>query len=359
MKQNQKALRMKIKTISCIVAAAVAATAFGDIDDSTAKQIAEEASRASAQADYRSPFRPLPLCRVVQGVVEVKKPSAGAWEPAEEGRFYPLGSSFRTVGSGRLVVAFGPECSASIEGDASFSTRPQKIADRSRTVLLGHGELKLELARNLKEGLFFVVTPGFTVKNPAGSSLYTYKDKGDGYEASVKCVTGALSLEGRHFRIPQMHAADMIRIRTSRDCLGTFLYGESGDYIVELDQGDKTRNEFNDDGTISKVVEKSLLKWNLSPETKVRIVRMVPSIGERMSVVMMTFDASGEMKNHFAFSEGRAEVNTGELVAASNEEKEAIAKRAAEATESGAAAEAAEETAAEEEAAEDTGEDGF
>ncbi len=336
---------MNIRHIASLGVAAAVMAAFGEVDEDTAKEISDEASRASAQAVYRSPFKPLPLCRVVHGAVEVRKPGS-AWEVAEEGRFYPLGSSFRTTGQGRLEVAFGPECSASISGDASFATRGQKIGDKSRTIILGNGVMKLDLARNLKEGLFFVTAPGFTVKNLAGTSLYTYADKGDGDEATVKCVTGVLALDGRHFKIPQMHAADTIRIRTSRDQLGTFLYGESGDYVVELDQGEKMRSEFNDDGSISKKAEKSVLKWNLSPETKVRIGRMVPSVGERMSVAVMTFDASGEMKNHFAFAEGRAEVNTGELVAASKEEQAAIAKRAAEAAET-AAADASEESAAE------------
>lgn len=357
---------MNIRHIVSLGVAAAVMAAFAEVDEDTAKEIADEASRATAQAAYQSPFKPLPLCRVVHGAVEVKKPGSAAWQTAEEGRFYPLGSSFRTTGQGRLEVAFGPESAVTISGDASFSTRAQKIGDKSRTIVLGSGEMKLDLPRNLKEGLFFVTAPGFTVKNPAGTSLYTYTDKGDGDEATVKCVTGVLALDGRHFKIPQMHAADMIRIRTSHDLLGTFLYGESGDYVVELDQGEKIRNEFNDDGSITKKVEKGVLKWNLSPETKVRIGRMVPSVGERMSVAVMTFDASGEMKNHFAFAEGRAEVNTGELVSVSKEEKAAIAKRAAEATETAAAdaveespaADAVEETAAKEDKqSDDTKED--
>jgi uncharacterized transporter YbjL len=138
-----------------------------------------------------------------------------------------------------------------------------------------------------------------------------------------------------------MHAADEVQIRSSHDLLNTFLYGKSGDYVVELDQGVKEISEFNDEGVMVKKVEKSSLKWNLSPETKIRIGRMVPSIGERMSVVVMTFDVSGEMKNHYAFAEGRAEVNTGELVAASKEEQEALAKRAAEAAQSTASGDGA------------------
>jgi hypothetical protein len=321
---------MNMKKIVAFSLAALAMTAYSEVEE----QLLEPAAKAVKQDGEADPFTPLPLCRVVQGTVEVKKPSSTEWQAAEEGKFYPLGSAYRTSGQGHLVVAFGPDCIATISGDASFSTRNQKIGEKARTVVLGNGVLKLELIDNLKDGLFFVTSPGFVVKNLAGSSLFTYTNKGDGDEATVKCVTGSLSLEGRHFKIAQMHAADEVQIRSSHDLLNTFLYGKSGDYVVELDQGVKEISEFNDEGVMVKKVEKSSLKWNLSPETKIRIGRMVPSIGERMSVVVMTFDVSGEMKNHYAFAEGRAEVNTGELVAASKEEQEALAKRAAEAAQS-------------------------
>ena len=57
----------------------------------------------------------------------------------------------------------------------------------------------------------------------------------------------------------------------------------------------------------------------------------MPSVGERMSVTMMTFDSAGTMQNHFAFAEGRAEVNTGELVVKAVEEDD-VSKRASEVT---------------------------
>ena len=71
-----------------------------------------------------------------------------------------------------------------------------------------------------------------------------------------------------------------------------------------------------------------------------QINRAVPAIGEKMSVSVMVFAADGTLKNHFAYVEGLAAVNSGELVAASKEESDKLAKRAAE-----AAGEAAEEDA--------------
>ena len=121
---------MNMRSIFSISLVAAATAVFGEeVDEKTAKEIADEASRASAQANYQSPFKPLPLCRVAQGTVEVKKPSSAEWQAAEEGRFYPLGSSFRTAKYGKLVVSFGPECSATISGDASFGTRAPTFSE--------------------------------------------------------------------------------------------------------------------------------------------------------------------------------------------------------------------------------------
>ena len=278
-------------------------------------------------------WRWLPACRFAEGQSEVRLPRSDAWVAVEEGKFYPLGSSFRTLGSGKLTVAFGLDSLASISGDAAFGTREQPLGETSRTVVLERGTVELNLPRNLKEGLFFVTAPSFTARNPAGESKFTYEDLGDGDSTVVRCVTGALALGGRHFDIPSMRAADEVKIRSTRDHLETILYGTSGDYVVKLDQGLVTKTDIGDDGSMKSVSEKGVLDWHLSPATKVRINRAVPSIGERMSVAVMTFDAAGELKNNFAFSEGRAEVNTGELVVAPKDGGD-IAKRAAEAAES-------------------------
>ena len=284
----------------------------------------------------RKLFTTLPLCRVVEGTAEVCRPGE-SWTAAEEGRFYPLGTSFRTRGDGRMTVAFGSESSVQIAGEAAFGTRVEGLTSTSRTIVLMQGVVELKLADNLPEGAFFVTAPGFVVKNPAGDSRYTYSDEGDGDKVVVRCVTGSLALEGRHFSIPVMRSANEVVIRTSRDHLCTFLYGTSGDYVVRLDQGMASKDEIGDDGQIKKVVEKSHSEWRLSPSTKVVINRAVPAIGERMSVHTMAFDAAGERKSEFSFCEGRAEINSGELVAKEKIDGEELAKRAAEATETTAA----------------------
>jgi len=290
-------------------------------------------------------YTTLPLCRRVVGSAEVRLPG-GEWMAAEEGKFYPFGTSYRASASGTATIAFGPGATVTIEKGAEFGTRNQPVGEKSRTIFLVRGTVALKLPDNLVEGAFFVTAPGFSVKNPAGESVLTYEDKGDGDEAVLRCVTGSMGVEGRHFDIPSMHAANELRIRSTRDHLVTILYGTSGDYVVKLDQGQRFREEFDDEGKMKTTVEKGLREWHLTPFTKIHITRSVPAIGERMSVHTMAFDASGERKSECYFSEGRAEVNSGELVASDKVSGEELAKRAAEVTETTKAADAEETTEA-------------
>ena len=286
-------------------------------------------------------FTTLPFCRIVEPPVEVKKPR-GEWEPAEEGRFYPLGTSYRSHPGGKLTLSFGRTSTATIEGESSFGTRQQTLGGASRTLVLAYGSVVLSLADNLPEGAFFVTAPGFTVRNPAGESRYSYELTPNGDRATVRCVTGSLGLSGRHFDIASMRAADEVVITSEHDYLVTMLEGTSGDYVVKVDQGVRAGIEVDDTGAMKDVVTKDVLDWHLSPKTKVVINRAVPSVGERMGVHTMAFDAMGELQSDRVFCEGRAEINSGELVvkAPSGEEMTKRAAEAAETTEEAAAEEA-------------------
>ena len=332
------------KTLSAMAASLLAAVAFAQEEQDAAAVDAglPVAQKPSASS---SAFLPLPFCREVEGegLAEVRKPGSEDWQPVEEGRFYPLGSSYRTKPGGRFVLAFGPDATVAIADGSSFGTRMQALGDKTRGIVLESGTVDLSLPENLKEGAFFVTAPGFVVKNPAGDSRFVYETVGDGDKATVRCITGSLAIKGRHFDIPAMRAADETVIRTSHDHLVTLLYGTSGDYVVRLDQGVCTKEEVGDDGQITRSSERRTSEWHLSPKTRVVISRSLPSIGERMSVHTMAFDAAGERQSECFFCEGRAEINSGELVAKDKLTGEEIAKRAAEATTETVAAEDADE----------------
>lgn len=275
-------------------------------------------------------FYTLPTVSKLEGTADVLKPGARDWEPATEGRYYPLGSVFRTVGAAtRLTVALGRECSVSMAGEASFGTRSQGLAVKSRAILLKGGVITVDLPRNLPEGLVFVEAPGFSVVNPAGKSAYRYVKTGDGDKATIRCVTGSLAIHGLHFTILSMRAANEVCIQTSQDALFTGIYGTRGDYICKLDQG---LIKIRDVETSKEHTEQKFLEWKVSPQTAVRIQRAVPEIGENMAVTIMTFDAAGNLKNRCAFAENRFEVNSGELAPHDKNSQAELEKKAAEAT---------------------------
>ncbi len=276
-------------------------------------------------------FFALPKCQLLEGAAEVLKPGATVWEAIEEGKYYPLGSVYRTTAaSSQLTIQLGESSFVKIDGEASFGTGIQAIGAKERLILLKSGQIDIKLPSNLPEGMLTVTAPGFSVLNPAGESRYTYEATGDGEFASVRCVTGSLAVQGRHFKIKLMRAANEIHIRTSQDMLFTGLYGKSGDYVVDLDQGDAIERDF--DTGKEKVVSKSLA-WSLSPQTAIRIHRAAVGPNKPMAVTIMTFDASGDLKNRCAFFEGRPELTTGEQAAAAIKEKTEAAKKAVDAAE--------------------------
>lgn len=324
---------MRIIMPMALAAAIVSISAVADENDTGLEAASGENPEVSAkpvQQQQTRQFTLLPCCVKAAGEAEVMKPGTGSWVQAEEGRYYPLGSSFRTRANGKLTMRFGPSNNVGITGDSAFTAGAKALGAESRTVVVDYGQVDVSLAKNMPEGLFEVSFPGFIVKNPAGESRYNLKRMGDGYEVTVRCVTGSIAVEGRHFSIASMQAADEFKLRSTHDDLESIIYGTSGDYVVKVDRGIATSTVVDDEGTTKEVSKPSFLDWRLSVETRIQISRAVPSIGERMSVSVLTFDAAGNLKNHYAFSEGRAEVNTGELVRATKKESEELAKRAAE-----------------------------
>lgn len=316
---------MNIKSVMLVLAAAVLPAFADETEAGSAAPVAKAPAKAS--------FSTLPCCRRAEGQAEVRKPG-GEWTDVREGKFYPLGSSFRTGRDGLFVLSFGEDATMTLSADSEVGTRVQKLGEMSRTAVLVRGTTSLDLADNMPEGAFSVVAPGFVVKNLAGKSRYVYEDKGDGDKVTIRCVTGVLSIDGRHFSVPAMRSADELVIRTSRDHLSTFLNGTSGDYVVRLDLGLKTKREIGDDGQVKQETEKNQTDWHLSPKMKIVIDRMVPAIGERLSVHTMVFDAAGELQGDgVSFSEGRAEINFGEIGSKDKATGEELAKRAAEADE--------------------------
>ena len=266
--------------------------------------------KAAATKPAAKHFHALVRLSLTSGDVMVRFPREKDFKPAVEGKFYPNGSSFRTVG-GMTEFEFGKDAVLKVTGDAEFITREDDLAATSRAVMPVRGSFTVSLPRTLPTGLFSMAFPNFTAKDLAGESRYELAPSGDGDEVVVHVITGMLALEGPHYKVERMSAADRVRIRTTGDALFTSLRGEAGDYKVSLDQGCTT---YKDPITGEVKKQDRRLDFSLTPQCAIKIFRKRAQVGGRMAVSVMTFDPAGEMRNRFTFAEGAASVNFGEEV---------------------------------------------
>ena len=301
-----------------------------DLSEVLGRDFAEQAVAASDEK--KRLYYVLPECtHISNGKAEVLIPGSTEWKEAKEGCHYPLGSQYRTVGSNaRLIVSLGLGINVKIKGEASFGMVAQPLGVKSRTITLRSGVITVTVPSNMPKGLLTVSATGFKAFNMTGVTRYSCRESADGEDVLVRCVTGKFDLEGRHFRAAEIRTASVLRIRTSHDLLYTGIFGVRGDCDLRLDQG---RFVVKDLESGEDKIEDRYLDWKLSPDTAVRIYRMRPEIGKNMAVSVLTFNDKGVMKNRCAFTENRHEINTGELGPTSKKDREEMARRAAQATE--------------------------
>ncbi len=242
--------------------------------------------------------------------VSVRLPRQEAFKAAVPGKFYPSGSSFRVSG-GAAEFEFGKEATLKASADSEFSLADAEFGSRSRVVIPVRGSFSVSLPRTMPTGLFSVAYPSFTARDLAGESVHRLAPSGDGDEAEVHVVTGMLAIDGVHYKIGRMSAADRVLIRTTGDKLFTSLRGEAGDYKVTLDQGVST---YRDPVSGEMKRQDRSVDFSLTPQCAIKIFRKRAEVGGRMAVSVMTFDPAGEMRNRFTFAEGEPRLNFGEEV---------------------------------------------
>ncbi len=309
-----------------------AATAEGAATDGIDPALVQAAT-AKPKAKF---FHELVRLAMADADVMVRLPNRQDFQAAVERKFYPNGSVFRVTGKS-AEFEFGKDAVLKVDGDAEFSTASADISAQPRTVIPVRGSFTVSLPRTLPTGLFSVAYPNFTVKDLAGESKHELVPSGDGDEAVVHVITGMLALEGPHYTIARMSAADRIRIRTTGDKLFTSLRGEAGDYKVSLDQG---TTSYKDPITGEVKKQDRRLDFGLTPQCAIKIFRKRSAVGGRVAVSVMTFDPAGEMRNRFTFAEGTASVNFGEEVVRIQDnsfktEKKQAAKKAGEEAQAG------------------------
>ena len=287
---------------------AVTAQSEGTDDAAASENVVTSSAKATARH-----YHALVKLAYANDNVSVKLPRQTEFNPAKEGKFYPNGATFRVTSSGAepVVFEFGPEALVKVSGNAEFGTREVPMGGNTRTVTMVSGQISVSLPRTMPTGLFTVAYPNFTVKDLAGESNHELTLSGDGNEAVVHVITGMLAIDGSHYNVARMSAADRVRIRTTGEALFTSLRGESGDYKVTLDQGVTI---YRDPVAGTEKEQTIKLDYSLTPQCAIKIFRKRSQIGGRMAVSVMTFDPAGEIRNRYTFAEGTSKVNFGEEI---------------------------------------------
>ncbi|MFO7936377.1 MAG: hypothetical protein R6V06_02080 [Kiritimatiellia bacterium] len=242
------------------------------------------------------------LVRVVSihGVCEVKNPDDGTFKPARHNKAYPLESVFRTGPNSSCFLIFSSENNAELGENTEASVTGRKknrLTCDSLTLQLIAGTVKTTLRETLKNSTFNIKTPNADVKDLTGRAEYTlsFEDENELFEAAT--ITGSSRIEGPHYTIPLLQAANTVNIMTSANRSFSRLTSVSGDFDIILPNGTKEP-----------------VTYGMSPNAIVKIWRETAPVGGRTIVSTLVISPTGMARHRFAYAEGRKALITGELV---------------------------------------------
>lgn len=239
------------------------------------------------------------LVRVVniQGTCEVNNPDVGTFQPVKHNKAYPMGSIFRTAANSSCILVFSTEDNASLAENTELAITACKENCQSLTLKLISGTVKTTLRDNLVDGTFFVRTPNAVVKNISGRGAYSLSIEDNNEVFKLSTITGTARIEGPHYTIPALQAANKLTIITAPDRSFTSLTSVSGDFMIQLP-----------DGSEEPVI------YSMSPKAVVKIWRENAPVGGRTIVSTLVVSPTGLARHRFAYVEGRTMLKTGELV---------------------------------------------
>lgn len=279
---------------------AVAAVCMTVVRAQDEAQPAEAGGQAPAAEQQGAPAKIfMPLVRLVQirGVCEVNNPDAGVFVPAVENKVYPLGSQFRTGPNSSAMLVFSAQESVQLLAQTEVTVAAPAANADSRMVRLAAGTIKTSLRENLPEGSFGVCTPNAACKNIEGRGEYSLSADATTETLQIATITGAARIEGAHYHIPALRAANTVTIVTSQDRAFSRLTSVSGDFAIILNKG-----------------EEDPVNFGMSPKAVVKIWRENAPVGGRPVIAVLVVSPTGIAKHRFAYAEGRAGVATGELI---------------------------------------------
>ncbi len=236
----------------------------------------------------------------IQGVCEVNNPDVGSFKPAQHNKAYPMGSTFRTGPNSSCFLVFSPEDSAEVTAQTEIMVSGVSTNNKTCHILTARlisGTVKTALRDNLKGSVFNVNTPNADLKGLTGRGEYAIHSDGENEILQAATITGIASIEGPHYTIPALQAANTVNILTAPNRSFSRLTSVSGDFSILLHNG--TEQPVN---------------FGMSPQAIVKIWRTIAPVGGRTIVSTLVVSPTGMARHRFAYAEGRDVLQTGELV---------------------------------------------
>ena len=239
------------------------------------------------------------LVRVVNilGVCEVKNPDIGTFAVIKHNKAYPMGSIFRTAADSTCVLILSVEDSVIIGNNSEIMVTACKDNCQKVTIKLMRGEVKTTLRDNLADGSFTLNTANTEVKNMAGRGVYVISIENDNNIFKASTITGTARIEGPHYTIPALQAANKVNITTASNRSFTRLTSVSGDFAIELLDGNEEP-----------------VTYQMSPKAVVKLWRENAPVGGRTIISTLVVSPTGIARHRFVHAEGRQMLKTGELV---------------------------------------------
>ena len=285
-----------LATGMCVAALALSVCA----QQETEKMSPLDEMTAFLAAQPETQFANLVRVANIQGTCEVNNPDVGMFKPVKHNRAYPMGSTFRTGPGGTCFLVFSPEDSAEITPGTEVMISGVTTNSKTCHILnmkLINGTVKTALRDNLKGSLFNINTPNAEVKGMTGRGEYTMSAEGENEVFQAATVTGSSSIEGPHYTIPALQAANTVNILTAPNRSFSRLTSVSGDFSIILPNG--TEEPVN---------------FGMSPKAVVKIWRRNAPVGGRTIISTLVVSPTGMARHRFAYAEGRSILQTGELV---------------------------------------------
>lgn len=233
------------------------------------------------------PFDVLFRVTEIRGTCQIRKPDAGAFEPAINGKAYPFGTRVRTGSDSRAVILLSPQDGLQLQPLCELTVQ-QPAEAANRLILLDSGKVVLSMREGLPEKAVTVETAVAACNSFVGRSEIQIVREKDALRMEVSTGNGSLRVVGPQFTIQKMKGGGAAHIVSSLDRSVTRITNAGGDYKVDIDNGT--------DAPIS---------LDSSTKGTIRMWREHAPIGGKLVVSVFASSPDGKGKENFAYVLGQ------------------------------------------------------